>query len=576
MNNAFNNKLSQFERASEVAKLIEASGCAGDPFVEGAWRWSLSPLDNGRHAAKFRQFLADRLQPRIIAKQLEANELILPSGVPDDSALILGFDPSSGRPFPIHIDAITAHLLVFGTTGAGKTTFLAWLIGQLLLRNIRVVFHDHKGEGRRLLRLFPNSIVLRPDQGYCNPLEPVGPPELYWTALFAEFGRAINLHAETWSEAPSILERIHRGLRPGQPFPSLLDFVSILFKLAADEHRAKLITLARGIQSLCPILGKSAGMRKAPDVAGRYSLIIHEYGSLPPRFHRLLTAIRLLRSHAKGLSQGHEHNLKEVFVSDEGALEFGREFAGVAGSAFIPVHKQIVTQNRSFGIGLLAGAQMPSTIDDDVKSNVASLACLRCPHPREAKEIQQMLMLPDEAIPQIMSLPNGSMFVRSVGFSRATMAVFPRVDLGPYLSDREVTELLKSEFARLEADSVFAPAKPENSVPLDCSDILGEKTEPADPEASTVPDNTPVQFFSVHLAMLREIQSNAKASVTEHNRNLGWSAGRANRVKNQLIDMGLVEVERQKTTHGRPKEILVLADKGKSLLNENRPEKNQK
>ena len=69
--------------------------------------------------------------------------------------------------------------------------------------------------------------------------------------------------------------------------------------------------------------------------------------------------------------------------------------------------------------------------------------------------------------------------------------------------------------------------------------------------------------------MLHDIADHPDASITEHYRNLGWSAGRGNRVKEQLLEMRLVICARQQSASGRPRELLAITIKGKDLLHAN-------
>src|SRR6266566_6476915 len=71
-----------------------------------------------------------------------------------------------------------------------------------------------------------------------------------------------------------------------------------------------------------------------------------------------------------------------------------------------------------------------------------------------------------------VSLPTGSFFVRSIGFSRTALAIFPKIELGPYLSDEEVSRRLAAEFSWLERNTIFSPAKSNDIQPLPYLEIL--------------------------------------------------------------------------------------------------------
>jgi hypothetical protein len=66
---------------------------------------------------------------------------------------------------------------------------------------------------------------------------------------------------------------------------------------------------------------------------------------------------------------------------------------------------------------------------------------------------------------------------------------------------------------------------------------------------------------------MNEILANPGESVVSHYRNLGWSTGKGNRVKAELLTQTLVESETLKSGQGRPKEILKITAKGTELFN---------
>src|ERR1051326_6745317 len=111
---------------------MDAAGASGDKVCEDLWQWACSPLANGRHAEKFEQRLVNLLGPRLLAKQLHPQETGISADVPEDFAIELGFEQRTHQKLSIHRDAFTGHVLIGGATGAGKTSFIVWLVQQLL------------------------------------------------------------------------------------------------------------------------------------------------------------------------------------------------------------------------------------------------------------------------------------------------------------------------------------------------------------------------------------------------------------------------------------------------------------
>jgi DNA helicase HerA-like ATPase len=96
------------------------------------WQWAQSPLNNGQTAQRARARLERILIKRLVAKEIvQAAQPAMPE-VDAAHAIILGYKADNNHPVPVDIDILNRHLLVIGSTGAGKTTFLAWLIYQLV------------------------------------------------------------------------------------------------------------------------------------------------------------------------------------------------------------------------------------------------------------------------------------------------------------------------------------------------------------------------------------------------------------------------------------------------------------
>ena len=139
--------------------------------------------------------------------------------------------------------------------------------------SVRISFIDRKGEGRRYINRYQNVAIFRPDQLPWNILEPKGNHHIYWSAIFQEIAKAFNLRPETWSELTGIMLRIEKGMKPGDPYPSLVDFERILRTIAEKENRPNLTTAARAIASLNSVLGRAAFIRKViPDEPANHSI----------------------------------------------------------------------------------------------------------------------------------------------------------------------------------------------------------------------------------------------------------------------------------------------------------------
>ena len=128
-------RLERFQVQMNLWQLMEATGAHRDPVALDMWQRGMSPLANGREAARFQERLEGLLTTRWLAGQIvESSE---PAGPQVDpvKAIVLGESLANGEPVVIDVDTLNCHMLVMGASGSGKTTLLGWLISQLADRN---------------------------------------------------------------------------------------------------------------------------------------------------------------------------------------------------------------------------------------------------------------------------------------------------------------------------------------------------------------------------------------------------------------------------------------------------------
>jgi len=301
---AMNDPIINYQDACELWRAIEALDGSKDLELIDLWQRSQSPLRGGRHGAEARSQLVLKLKSRMVAKQIVDQMQPCFPDVEPSRALVLGDVIGTELQLVLDLEG-SGHYFIVGKTGCGKTTLLASQAAQFIRRNVFTVLEDFKSEGRRLTNRFANVAVFRPDQMPINMLEPIGRSEIYWLSWFSEFGRAYNLRPETWTKVPEILARIEKAMKPSEPYPSLKDMERVLGILADKERRPTLQTVAQALASLNSLLGKTAFIRKAPSIEGRYAAVVHEYQGLPPRIQGFLAAINLLRLQLKSSSEGH-------------------------------------------------------------------------------------------------------------------------------------------------------------------------------------------------------------------------------------------------------------------------------
>ena len=565
MRNGKTSKQAQFERSLAEFEMAVKSGKINDPLIQEYWRRGLSPLSNGEHGAKAQAILDNLLTgPSILAG------LALPGEPPEPDVdprtlVFIGRRRALRRMTGIARHALTMHLLIQGPTGSGKTNLIWFIIRQLIGAGVKVIFHDHKNEGRKLLRRYSGVVVLRVSDFRENFLKPVGDPKQYFTTFWSEFARAYRIRRETCVKLIGISIRVVAGLRPGEPNPSLYDFACMLQRMSKSEGDSTLGTAAVALEGLNATMGEAATVREGPCADDQFNIVVVQCHGLPPEFLQFFMGIRLFRTHLKAISHGHTGELTTVLVSDEGGIEFGKEFAAEAGSGNMTPQKRLITQFRSTGTGLIIAAQDVSAIDPSVIANVGSFVCLSAQSDSAVRVSTRLLGLPDERIDEVRNIPRWSGLLRSPSHSGAIPIDIPEVDMGDYMSDVDLETLNRNGLERLTSQAVFAPSHEAASGPISYRDVLGETPSTADGNSGA---NTSFDIRDEHKAFVAEILTHPDASVVEHYVNLGWSAGRGTRVKTELMDNGILESQRQMSRNGRPIEKLVLTVKGRGIFDD--------
>jgi hypothetical protein len=252
------------------------------------------------------------------------------------------------------LGVVSSGIVISGGTGAGKTTAILRIIDYCLGKGIKSHFWDYKGESRRFHQFWTQAMVfspqtapwqwMRPPAG-CDPLN-------YFIGVIAELRNEFEIRSETFPLAYSAYERVVRGLRPGDPFPSWSDFRRVLEHEAAAQNRENLFTLARVFQSVETVLGPNARVRVAPDIAERYPIVAYDLTGLDPALIRLFLGLHFNRMLHEAQQHEHTTGLHCLEIIDEagpiGSIELVLRTTGTLSSV-----KRFATMSRFTGTGLI-------------------------------------------------------------------------------------------------------------------------------------------------------------------------------------------------------------------------------
>jgi len=219
----------------------------------------------------------------------------------------------------------------------------------------------------------------------------------------------------------------------------------------------------------------------------------------------------------------------------------------------------------------LFGCQSYAQMTEDIKDNTNIVCAFRTPAPAEAQELAIRLNLTDEQRQLLRQLADGRAFVIAPGMSRAVEVQFPYVDLGDYPPDELVSARMEPVLNQLHGQTVFSREEPIK--PLDIEKILAAErpaTEatpaenPAQPASNTEPFHG--TLLADQIGMLRDVARFAESGVAERFRRLGFGGSKGNRIKQELIDLGLLAVVQvRKSLAGAPTKLLRLTDLARTL-----------
>jgi len=178
--------------------------------------------------------------------------------------------------------------------------------------------------------------------------------------------------------------------------------------------------------------------------------------------------------------------------------------------------------------------------------------------------MRTLLHLPEEAAHHLELLGDDQAFFYGEGFSSAK-----RIRIEPHSFGAPLTEAENAKrVAKVTAQFSSVPVNSETRETTMTEVCGSESTSTLDTSdaASVSCETSPL--LDEYLAALRILAQDLNLSVTEFYNRANYSSGRGHRIKSQLIATGLIQVQRQRSSNGRPRDILILTQKGKEAIRE--------
>lgn len=369
---------------------------------------------------------------KVWLKQLFAQALLnqerrrhyVPPAIDPSRDLVLGYRYGTSWPVGIRLDT-PIRICVCGASGSGKTNAVFHCIAQLRKRSIKIYLWEYKHELQRVIPFWEDSILFTPRSAPWQHLKPIGTDHLaYYIGIMGEIRLEFQQRPETIHLAWQIIERMLRGMQPGDPPFSWEDLRRVLESEALAQNRENLFTLARAILSICTVLGPQARAREVPDIRERYNVVGYSFVGQDPAIYRLFLGFEFTRLLFEAQAQGHTTDFRRVHVFDEGSMVFSTELMQ-RGVAHLSSAKRFLSMARFTGTGFIVGAQNLCQLDPFVTQNCDTFMVFRCPSVDDATVAARMLGLDTKAREDLMHLPIGVAYARAGEWEQAVKIHVP-------------------------------------------------------------------------------------------------------------------------------------------------------
>jgi hypothetical protein len=366
----------------------------------------------------------------------------------------------------IPVDELSKHMLLGGTTGAGKTDTTAQTLFELSQRNIPWWVFDLKQDYRHLAddpRI--DCLVVPVSELLVNLLRP--PPRTHpdtWLTQFAEiFCDSVGLLDASFlylSEKASELFQ-QKGVYTGgaDQYPTLTDLRlhvegdGINYQRVLANYRDRVLNRLRGVES--PAFSQSQSI-PLEELVGRN--VVWELDGKRTQTQNVVMELfqAWLYLYRKNLNpvQGRGSGLRNVLVYDEGYTMYDRdkEQEGVG----IPEIDKMTAQIRDFKIGVIVGSQVTTQLTDFLFANTTVKAILPMTDPDQFQRMADAMDLDRYQRKIARQLDVGEAVIK-IGNRGPFHVQLTNFDLTKDVEQQELMDLYRSEIQELATSASHSP-----------------------------------------------------------------------------------------------------------------------
>lgn len=501
-----------------------------------------------------------RLERKRAIQILNGNVFSLPSPGILKGDIYLGNTPEDNKEAFLSLRNINENIGIWGRAGVGKTNLCQLLIFQLIQADIPIRTYDYKAEYRDLLPHVKDMLVLNPKYDKFNPLEPIGNPKEWLQFLADTLQQDFNLKPETkfmWLNYADELYKRYGVYDKGSVYPSMHNIREFLMEEAdkkgtSASRRRKIYTCLEVFNSLLTSIGEmldcSSGYTE--EVLSDFSFVSYEMSNLSSNIQSWLSKLRLKHLYHKYFSGKERNKLKIVGIFEEAKMLFSESLH--QSNTSVDYIKQLFTQGRSSGFGLIVTDQNKNELADFVLNNLSCQICFNLASPKEMRATGYSLGCNEEQIEQLRYLKIPQAVVSLAGHSPFMIRI-PKSPVTRHISDDELMELIQPKLSNLRFSPKEKPQIPTIRLSQNFNQAASQKS---------------LKDFLYELkAFLIQVRNSPELNISQLYSSLNLSGRKGNKLKRQLLANKLIQEE---TTHAgkrkRPSKHLKVAEKGDKVI----------
>lgn len=452
--------------------------------------------------------------------------------------------------FGLSTEELNQHMIITARSGAGKTTLIMWIIGQLISNNIPFLIFDFKLDYRHLVKKYPQLVVLKWKDLKLNLLEP--PPSVSFVEwkqqVISIFGHVEGIWKgstqylleaidQTYTEnnGKVRIEDVYNNVKSSRETTrKFQDYSSVV----ETRLYGILSTLGEAINNYASLLDVEE-LLKHP--------VVIELEGLDRNSANLIVLWLFYWIYAYRRAQGIRGQLLHVLILDEAKRIFtASEMYSQTTSEFsgIPPADLICDEIRDYGEAIIGSDQEPSKVSDSLKANTYTKITSYLGNGKDIANISEAMDLNEEERDTLANLERGEWLVKLAGrYTKPFLIKSENVPLEKNVTNEEVSRLMKPVLSKL---------------------VTEDQEDRKDSKAKLELPRISIEAWS----LLTDINYHPFKSIVARYKSINCSIRKAAKAKEELIQKFLIKEVEVKLGKRRPTKFLVPTTTAIRLLEE--------